>query len=305
MNYRFGLVVPTLNAGNMWVRWIAALRAQSVAPSVVMILDSKSEDSTVEYCDEASFTTMSIERSNFNHGGTRQLGLNCLKDHVDILVFMTQDAILSDSNSLDMLLTAFSDPAVGAAFGRQLAIDGANKIAMHARLFNYPEISRTVRPRDRESLGFKSCFLSNSFAAYRVSDLIAVGGFPENVILGEDTAVAARMLIAGKSIRYQAEACVFHSHNYTHLEEFRRYFDTGVFHARERWLLKEFGGADGEGFRFVKSETCYLSKNAPWLIPSALFRTICKLGGYRLGRAEASLPVRLKRRLSMFRGFWG
>jgi rhamnosyltransferase len=301
---RYGIIVPTLNAGSAWAEWIAALQSQSIQPAAVMILDSQSTDTTVEQSREAGFSIKTIERSAFNHGGTRDLGLRHFVGEVDALVCMTQDAILAAPNALENLLAAFDDPEVGAAYGRQLPSREANLLATHARLFNYPGEMRTVRLKDRAELGFRSCFLSNSFAAYRVSDLIAAGGFPTCVILGEDTAVAARMLLNGKAICYRADASVYHSHNYTIAEEFRRYFDTGVFHARSPWLLDSFGGASGEGRRFVVSEIRYLLETAPWLLPEAALRTLMKLAGYRLGRIESILPLPLKRRLSMFRSYW-
>ncbi len=153
-------------------------------------------------------------------------------------------------------------------------------------------------------IGFKSIFISNSFAAYRREALMAVGGFPRNVIFGEDTVTAAKLLLSGWKIAYVAEAQVYHSHSYSWRQEFRRYFDIGVLHARESWLLEEFGGAGGEGGRFVRSELSYLWPKHWWLIPSALIRTALKLVGYRLGRIEKKLSVRWKRRLSMHRRFW-
>jgi rhamnosyltransferase len=196
------------------------------------------------------------------------------------------------------------DPAVAAAYGRQLPHPGAGPIEAHARLFNYPATGRVKTIDDRHTLGIKTVFLSNSFAAYRRADLQAAGGFPGHLIMGEDTYVAARLLQAGKKIAYCADACVFHSHDYTLLEEFRRYFDTGVLHAREPWIRAGFGGPGGEGWRFLKSEARHLMVHGPWLLPSAAARTALKLSGFRLGLLEGHLPLRLKRRLSMFRAFW-
>lgn len=304
MSMRIGLVVPTLNAGSAWAAWVSALRSQSVQPAAVLILDSESIDATVKQSREAGYLTKTIERSSFNHGGTRNLGFRHFVDKVDILICMTQDAILATPDAVENLIAAFDEPDVGAAFGRQLPQQDATQLAAHARLFNYPEVHRTVRLEDRIVLGFKTCFLSNSFAAYRMSDLIAVGGFPSGVILGEDTTVAAHLLLNGRAIGYRSDACVYHSHNYTAMEELRRYFDIGVFHARSPWLMNTFGTANGEGRRFVVSEARYLLQTAPWLIPAAVIHTFMKLAGYRLGRIEHRLPNFLKRRLSMFRNYW-
>jgi rhamnosyltransferase len=75
-------------------------------------------------------------------------------------------------------------------------------------------------------------------------------------------------------------------------------------HAKESWLLGEFGGAAGEGGRFVRSEFKYLWPSSKLFIPSALVRTALKLLGYRLGRLERKLSPEWKRRLSMNSGFW-
>jgi rhamnosyltransferase len=202
-------------------------------------------------------------------------------------------------------VSVFANPSVACVYGKQLPHTDATPVAAHARLFNYPAASRVVSLVDKERLGIKTCFMSNSFAAYRVADLQAVGGFPSDVILGEDMSVAARLLMTGKSVAYVADACAYHSHNYSVMQEFRRYFDTGVFHARSPWLLAEFGSAGGEGLRFVRSELAYLWRHAPGWIPSALVRTAAKLIGYRLGRLESRWPLWFKRWCSMHKGYWG
>ena len=131
-----------------------------------------------------------------------------------------------------------------------------------------------------------------------------VGGFPSNIIFGEDTYVAARMLLAGWKVAYAAEASCYHSHNYSIAEEFRRYFDIGIFHSQEKWFIRLLGKAEGEGKKFVLSEFKYLLKKAPWLIPSAMLRTVVKLMGYKLGQMAHKLPSQIVKRLSMNKGYW-
>ena len=297
------LCIPTLNAGPYAERLAASIVSQTLQPETVLVIDSGSDDGTVDSFRQAGARIHSIDRREFNHGGTRQLGVDMLVD-ADLIVFLTQDAVPAGTNAFERLVACFDDPGVGAAFGRQLPHSGAGHIEAHARLFNYPDASRIVTLGDRATLGLKTVFLSNSFAAYRRADLLAAGGFPSNLIMGEDTNVAAKMLLAGKKVAYCAEATVFHSHDYGLMEEFRRYFDTGVLHAREPWIRDNFGGAENEGFRFVKSELRYLTLRNPILIPSALLRNVLKFAGFRLGLREAVLPVSLKRRLSMLRPYW-
>jgi len=296
------VIVPTLNAAHDWPRFAPALLA-CVRPDQVLIVDSESTDGTVELAQASGFALRPVRRAEFDHGGTRQLAAEMLPD-ADILIYMTQDAVLDGPNAVANLLAAFDDPQVGAAYGRQLPRPEANAIEAHARSFNYPPASEMRTLKSRGQLGFKAIFLSNSLAAYRRAALMAVGGFPANVILGEDSIVAARLLLAGYKVAYVAEARAFHSHAYTLAQEFKRYFDTGAFHSREQWLIDEFGRAGGEGRRFVLSEMRYLGKHAPRQIPSALVRTLSKFIAYHLGRREALLSPPLKRRLSMRPAFW-
>ena len=297
------VVVPTLNAARDWPSFLPALLSSGVQPDQVLIVDSESTDGTPELARAAGFEVVSILRADFNHGGTRQMAADRLA-HAEILVYLTQDAVLASPDAIKMMLAAFDDPLVGAACGRQLPRPEAGAIEAHARIFNYPATSEMRSLASRDRLGIKAVFLSNSFAAYRRSALLQVGGFPRDVLFGEDTLVAAKLLLAGFKLAYVAEASVYHSHSYTWVQEFRRYFDIGVLHSREHWLIDEFGNATGEGNRFVVSQLKYLRDTDSWQIPSALVRIGLKLLGYRLGQIEARLPLAIKLKLSMHPGFW-
>jgi rhamnosyltransferase len=304
LNYpmTYAVAIPTFNAAADWTNFAQALIAAS-DPQSILIVDSESTDGTVDLSRMAGFRIHTIPKSQFNHGSTRQLAVELLPD-AEVIIFMTQDAVLADRSSISRLLASFADPSVAAAFGRQLPRFNANPIESHARLFNYSTQSDMRTLASRLQLGFKTIFISNSFAAYRRDALISVGGFPHDVIFGEDTITAAKLLLSGWKIAYVAEARVYHSHSYTWMQEFRRYFDIGVLHTRENWLLKEFGTTSGEGGRFVRSEIRYLWPKNWRLVPSAVIRNVLKLLGYRLGRIENRLSLKWKRRISMHSHFW-
>jgi rhamnosyltransferase len=281
----------------------ASMLSTAVAPEQVLIVDSSSTDGTPDLARAAGFRVNTIAREEFNHGATRQLAVDLLPD-AEIVIYLTQDAVLVSADAIIKIIEVFEDPKVAAAYGRQLPRNAATPIEAHARYFNYPSVSGVRDLSDRSQLGFKTIFISNSFAAYRRSALMSVGGFPRNVIFGEDTIIAAKLVLHGWTIAYVAEAQVYHSHTYTWRQDFKRYFDIGVLHVRESWLLKEFGEAGGEGGRFVRSEIRYLWRVNPWYLPSAVIRTGLKLAAYRLGRNENKLTVGLKRYLSMHPRFW-
>jgi len=297
------LIMPTLNAESLITRWIESFERQLAKPDRVLIVDSQSNDRTVEIAQKAGFEVIEIARGDFNHGGTRQAAADSNSD-CDILIFVTHDVVFADEHSIAALLAPFADRSVGASYGRQLPHIGAGHIGAHARLFNYPDHAHTVGIEDIPRMGLKAAFLSNSFAAYRRSVLLESGGFPTRTIMNEDTYVAAKMLLSGWKVAYVSSAQVRHSHDYSVVQDFKRYFDIGVFHSRERWLSKRFGRAEGEGLRFLKSEFSYLWKNSPVLIPAALVHTFAKYLGYRLGFWENYLSNNTKRRLSMHKAFW-
>jgi len=299
----FSIVVLTYRPGSKWQEWLDAYSRQVIKPRKAVLIDSSSEDGTVELARKFGFEVHVIRPEDFDHGSTRQLGVELSGDS-EIVFFLTQDAVLVAPDSFEKLLEPFVDSGIAAAYGRQLPQADATPIAAHARMFNYPPISRIKSRRDVTELGIKTVFSSNAFAAYRRRALMQVGGFPTGTIFAEDQIVAARMLLQGMTLAYVAGAQVRHSHNYTILDEFRRYFDIGVFHSRESWMLKQFGYAGGEGARFVRSELSYLQREAPAQIPSALLRTVLKLVAYRLGALERALPVNVKKRLSMHPRFW-
>lgn len=293
--------VPTLNAGALWPEWLARFRA-AFGDTPLLVVDSSSSDSTPELARQAGAEVVSIERCEFDHGATRDWALRYCEE--DIVVFLTQDALPVNTASHLALRKAFDQPGVAAAFGRQLPHHNATPISAHTRLFNYPPTSRVVDASDIPQLGIKAAFLSNSFTAYRRQALLDVGGFPHGTILSEDMIAGARLLQAGWQLAYCADAQVLHSHNYSFREEFRRYFDIGVLHQRERWLVEWLGRAEGEGARFVRSEIGYLLRRAYWRLPEAALRTLIKYAGYRLGQQEARLPLGVKRRCSMNVRFW-
>lgn len=300
---KVALIIPTLNAGKRWSACLEAIARQSRRPDRLLVIDSASTDQTTTLARLAGFEVIDIKRSAFNHGGTRQWAAEYVTES-NVIVFLTQDAIMADHNALSEITRSFDDPAVAVAYGRQLPHQGASHIEAHARMFNYGALSVLKDATSVQRIGTKVFFCSNSFAAYRRSTLLELGGFKRDLILGEDMEFAARAIQAGYANFYCALARVYHSHDYTMAELLRRYFDIGVFDERNTWMQRQFGSHTGEGFRFMQSELRYLAACAPLKIPTALLQNAAKLIGYRLGRIEKFFPKRVKRRLSMQPSYW-
>lgn len=298
------VIIPTLNAEEFLGRLFRSLRNQSTTVDEVIVVDSSSDDNTVALAKLFGATVIVVKRDEFDHGSTRTIAGK--KSKGDILIYLTQDVLLVNDYSIEYLVKPFSDHAdIGAVYGRQLPCKDSTPYGAHLRCFNYPSASYVRDIHDKNKYGIKTAFLSNSFTAYRKKAMEEIGWFKEDIILGEDTYAGAKLLLSGHKLSYVAEATVYHSHNYSLSMEFKRYFDIGVFHKTETWILKEFGNATGAGFKYIGSELLYLLKHKQYLlIPQSFLRSGLKFIGYIFGKNYNKLPIHIIKRLSMHGSWW-
>jgi len=297
------IIIPTYNAEKYLLKLLDKLKLQSIANYELIIIDSSSMDKTVEIAKKYTNNVIVIDASEFDHGGTRAEAAHIAEG--DILIYLTQDALPYDEYTLENILNVFNNENVAAAYGRQVSYEKTNLFGKHLREFNYRDNSSTKSKKDIKTYGIKTAQLSNSFAAYRKSALEEVGIFKDSLILGEDVYAGAKMILAGHSLAYVSNAKVYHSHSYTVIQEFKRYFDIGVFHKSENWILKEFGKAEGEGMKYVKSEVKYILKNNVWyLLPEWFVRNVMKYLGYKLGQNYDKIPTLFIEKLSMHHKWW-
>ena len=298
------VIIPTLNGAQWLDTLLDGLAEQTLVPLETLVVDSGSTDETCTIARSYDVRLLEIDPRDFDHGGTRTMAARKAKG--EILVYMTQDAVPAGLDVLASLIRPFTEDAtVAATYGRQLSTEDASFFAAHLRLFNYPAQSQVRCREDRSRWGFKTIFISNSFAAYRRDALEAHGYFPERLLFGEDTLTVAKLLESGYCVGYVADACVCHSHNYTVWQDFKRYFDIGVFHADHHEQLMKFGGPGGAGRKYVRSELAMLSAQKKYyLLPECLLRNLGKFVAYNLGKRYGLFPRCLAKRLSMNRSWW-
>lgn len=297
------IIIPTRNAQTHLPKLLESIKNQSFKNFELIVIDSSSKDKTVEIAKQYTDNVIVIPQNEFDHGGTRAKMAQIAKG--EIVIFLTQDALPVDHLAIENIVKVFSDEKIGAAFGRQVSYEETSHFGKHLRVFNYQDTSYKRDKRDISQYGLKTAFLSDSFAAYRKSALESIGWFKDGLILGEDTYAGAKMILSGYSLAYVADAKVYHSHSYTVLQEFKRYFDIGVFHKCESWILESFGKAEGEGMKYIKSEIKYLLSNGVWyLIPEFFARNGMKYLGYKLGQKYEKLPMWLVKKMSMHHRWW-
>lgn len=277
------IIIPTYNAADTLDLLLSSIKQQTSQPDYILAIDSSSSDNTLEILKTHNIPCRIIKKADFDHGTTRQYGT--LLIDTDLYIFLTQDVYFVNENALKNLIDAFSDETVGCAYGRQLADKNAGILATHMRLFYYPPVNSLKSFEDRKRLGINTCINSDNFAAYRKKALLDVGGFPENVIFAEDMYVAAKMLMSGWKVAYRADAMIYHSHDYTITQEFKRFFDIGVFHAKNPWILKNFKGNTKNGIKYLHSTIMYcINNDAYFTLPRAIIVLFTRYLGFCIGK---------------------
>ena len=251
---RLAIIIPTYNAGSEFGLLLDELDKQTLQADIRVVVDSESSDDTVKISENHKWHVIKINKKDFNHGSTRQMALDYVLEQmaVDYAVYITQDVRMPQKNSLEKLLKSFSNKHVGAAYGRQMPHEGASIYARMDREYNYPPKIKIKTKDDIEQMGKKAAFLSDSFAAYRVSALKKIGGFPK-IDICEDMYVGGKLLLAGWHMAYMADAEVRHSHEpMFNSATWNRYRMIGKFQREEKWIQKYFGDSTGDGIKLLK-----------------------------------------------------
>lgn len=297
------VIIPTYKPGASFRRLMKKLSTQTYPIEKIIIMNTEKQywkDALIQDVRQAE--VHHITKAEFDHGKTRAMGAAMAKS--DILVYFTQDAVPADDLVVEHLVRAFQDESVGAAYGRQLPNPDCKFIEAYTRGFNYPKNSSVKRKSDLPKLGIKTYFCSNVCSAYRNSVYEKMGGFITRTIFNEDMIMAAHMVQAGYGIAYQADAKVFHSHNYSYTQQFRRNFDLAVSQADHPEIFADIS-SESEGIRLVKKTAAYLmQEKKPWLIPDLILASGFKFLGYKAGQNYKKLPKSLIRKFTMNPSYW-
>lgn len=301
------VIVPVKNGGIGLGRCLRAIVAQRVADHAVeiVVVDSGSDDGSGELARSCGARVYQIAPEDFDHGATRNLGARMGRG--DILVFTTQDAYATSSDWLSCLIAPLADPTVAGVYGRQMAHLDAHPPETYFLDFLYGSTSRTQRAGARHELSMQTTMFSNVASAIR-RDVFDASGFVEGMIMSEDQEWAVRMLLAGYTLRYAADAVVRHSHPYSLSQAFRRFFDSGV-SAEQTYLAGARPSAQvlrQEAMRYARGELSWLwrSGNVRWLPYAAVYEGT-KFSGLQIGARHHRLPRPVARFCSATPSYWG
>jgi len=300
------VVIPVKDGGLDLVRCLQAVARQHVDEEVeVVVVDSGSSDGSAERALELGARVHEILSEEFTHGGARNLGADLARG--DIVVFTSQDAYAVDEHWLATLVAPLrADAAVAGVYGRQLPHQEAIPSERYFLDFLYGPEPRRQRLRDPDRLSFETTLFSNVNSA--VSRAV-LERYPlaADVIMSEDQEWSRRVLLAGLEIVYEPRAAVRHSHAYTVVGAFRRFFDSGV--SADRAYVSEASSSRlalrDAGFRYALGEIAWLWRTGRrrWLPYAAVYES-AKFAGLQLGLRHKRIPVPVKRRLSGLPSHW-
>lgn len=254
------IIIPVYN-GERYLKLLHDnIKKQKFNGNIEIIVPvSPSRDKSLEVATQLFDVAYTVE--DFNHGKTRHEA--ALKAKNDILIFMTQDVTPYDENWLSELVNGLQGDVV-ATFSRQIAYENSSSLERIIRNFNYPEKSRICNLKTKQQWQRKNIFYSDASSSTIKEYFLAIGGYDFNCNTNEDVIYASKVIDSGKSILYNANSKVFHSHDFKIKELWNRYYSIGEFEKKYTYLFSDYNST-GEGMKLVKYATKQLLTEGEFL----------------------------------------
>jgi rhamnosyltransferase len=295
------VIIPTLNGGPLFAQVLAALRAQRYdGPVDLHIIDSGSTDDTLQIARDAGASVTIIDRSQFNHGLTRNRGIE--NSTGEILLLITQDALPADPQLLANLIRNYDDPAVGGVFARQIPRP-EHDVLIQRRIRNWiagSDQRREVQLTDRAAYDaltpmdkFLTCVFDNVCSSLRRTAWQQVRF--RATAFGEDIDWSKRALEAGWKIVFEPAAAVIHSHRRPIAYEYKRTYQCHrklyeLFALQTipapRHVLRSLLHGISSDLRYVAQHEKTLARKLSLMIKVPLLVSAGVLGQYRGARDE-------------------
>jgi glycosyltransferase involved in cell wall biosynthesis len=205
------IVVRTYNEARYLGELLDAIETQQGIDREVIIVDSGSNDDTLEIATRHHCRIEHITRAEFSFG--RSLNLGCAAAQGDHLVFTSGHCVPDDRNWLRELCAPLGKRDVVYSYGRQ--IGGGESKFSEQQLFRKYFPNESKIPQD----GY---FCNNANAALMRS-VWAEYPFDEELTGLEDMHLAKRLVARGFRLAYVASATVKHYHHESWAQVRRRY----------------------------------------------------------------------------------
>jgi SAM-dependent methyltransferase/GT2 family glycosyltransferase len=223
------IVILARNEARNLARSLPLITEQKLQKTFEIIgIDTESEDQTVELFKRYGARTFTVSRKDFHHVRTRLFALD--QTRAPLVVFLVADALPVNSYWLHNLVQPLlEDPAVGAAYSRQLPAPGC--VPWEARdIFRGGSVVREVKQVDwsqpvaienyRNHI-WKFIAFSDVSSCYR-KELLRALPIPEGMTEVEDQYWCKCLLEKGYRIVLEPTSLVIHSHNDSMRQLYRR-----------------------------------------------------------------------------------
>lgn len=224
---------------------------------------TESTDNSEEILKSINANYSIVKKENFSHSKTREDV--ALKSTSDILVFITMDIDIKNDDWLEKLTKPLETGEADAAFSRQLT--KYDNIEKYTREKNYPDKSYIVDETSLKTMGMRAFFFSDVSSCIKTKVFKELNGYDGKVLpTNEDQYIAYKMITNGYKIKYCADSVVYHSHNFTLKQVYKRYYDTGRFYKMENYLDKYGTNKTGGGLAKYILKRAIQEKNIKVLI---------------------------------------
>ena len=215
---RVSIVMRSFNDAAVIEGTLEAIKAQTFQGFELWNFDSTSTDGTLEIIRRYNRSDRICLNDSRQYNPGRVLNEAVSRAGGDIVVFINSDATPQDPHWLERLIAPFSDPKVGATFGRQVARPDARSL--------FVKDTERAFGDGRVAAGWAHFFsMANSAIRRR---LALADPFETRIQYSEDIEWSYRLLRRGHKIRYVGDAVAMHSHNYTLAQSFRRHRGEGM-----------------------------------------------------------------------------
>lgn len=247
MKKKISIIVPVYNGEKYLEKLVKKIKEQKDIFEIELIaLVTTSKDKSLELSKKLFDKVIEVKK--FNHGKTRHEG--ALSAIGDILVFITQDILPYDKYWLKNLTEPLNDNIV-ASFSRQIAYEEHSETEKIIRDFNYPDTDRICNKESEKINGRKNIFFSDASSAILKEKYFELGGYNFEVPTNEDVYLADKIIKNGYSFIYASQSRIWHSHELSLKETYKRYKAIGQF---EKMFADEidFSKTQSEGNKLLK-----------------------------------------------------
>jgi rhamnosyltransferase len=214
----------------------------------IIIVYTPGSDGTQDILSRYPVKIVEIGKEEFSYG--RALNRGCEAARGKYIVFLSAHAIPTSGKWLDTMIKNFEDPRVAGVYGKEVPDKDCNPLTRRHLTRAFDDVKR-VQTSNPNFCNPDSVILKSVWKRFK---------FDEHLAASEDQDWGRRVLKRGFAIVYEPGAKVYHSHNETPLQLYRR-------HYREFYTMLKIRRKRVDGILFILApgrfllDTIYLIRN--------------------------------------------